>query len=276
MRFSTLIFFALLFCFNAESDVGAQQFKIESQIYINGEDQPSSSNVTMFSDGLVIDFQTKGTQAHEVTILQPKQHQTILLDRLRRMKLVLDDVQLIKMADALRRETAQDKAAGFLVNERFEETILFDNRTATLKSPSIEYTVRGSRPTDLKVFPIYSNFIDAFTRLQVSDPHAFSPFPRMRLNETIRKVGWIPSAVTVTFEPNQLMKHGLTASSKHTYISELSSADQAQIAEIKNEWLNFELVDLYEFRHLKKPTFGERMAGRNESPTAQNEQAPLR
>jgi len=35
----------------------AQQFKIESQIYVNGEEQPSSSNVTMFSDGLVFDFQ---------------------------------------------------------------------------------------------------------------------------------------------------------------------------------------------------------------------------
>ena len=276
MRFSLLTFSTLLFAFVAASAALAQQFKIESQIYINGEDQPSSSNVTMFSDGLVIDFQTKGTQSHEVTILQPKQHQTILLDRLRRMKLVLDDVQLIKMADALRRETSQDKTAGFLVNERFEETISFDNNAATLKSPTIEYTVRGSRPADLKVFPIYSNFIDAFTRLQVSDPHAFSPFPRMRLNETIRKVGWIPNAVTVTFQPNPLMKQGMTATSKHTFISELSSADQTQIAEIKAEWLNFESVDLYEFRHLKKPTLSERMAHRNESPSSQDVQVPQR
>lgn len=269
MRFSTLTFLALLFAIAVASGVDAQQFKIESQIYINGEDQPSSSNVTMFSDGLVFDFQSKGTQSHEVTILQPKQHQTILLDRLRRMKLVLDDVQLIKMADALRRETSQDEVAGFLVNERFEETINYDNGTVTLKSPTIAYALRGSRPTDLKVFPIYSNFIEAFTRLQVSDPHAFSPFPRMRLNETIRKLGWIPSEVTVTFQSNQLMKQGLTATSKHTFISELSSADRTQISEIKAEWLNFESVDLYEFRHLKKPTIGDRMARRNESPSSE-------
>lgn len=265
MRCSPLTFFILFLAACAATAVEAQQFKIESQIYINGEDQPSSSNVTMFSDGLVFDFQSKGTQSHEVTILQPKQHQTILLDRLRQMKLVLDDVQLLKMADALRRETSQDEVAGFLVNERFEETIAFENGTATLKSPSITYTVRGSRPTDLKVFPIYSNFIDAFTRLQVSDPHAFSPFPRMRLNETIRKLGWIPTAVTVTFAPNPIMKDGLTATSKHTFIARLSAADQKQIAAIKSEWLNFESVDLYEFRHLKKPTLSDRVAKRNES-----------
>jgi len=264
MRFILLTVSNLLFAFLIATGVSAQQFKIESQIYINGEDQPSSSNVTMFSDGLVYDLQTKGTQSHEVTILQPKQHQTILLDRLRRMKLVLDDVQLIKMADALRRDTAQDKSAGFLVNERFEETISFDNAAATLKSPTIAYTVRGSRPADLKVFPIYSNFIEAFTRLQVSDPHAFSPFPRMRLNETIRKLGWIPTDVTVTFQSNPLMKQGLTATSKHIFISELSSADVAKIAELKADWLNFESVDLYEFRHLKKPTIGERITRRNE------------
>ena len=265
MRFSTLTIFALLITLFVSDAVVAQQFKIESQIYVGGEDQPSSSNVTMFSDGLVFDFQSKGTQSHEVTILQPKQHRTILLDRLRQMKLVLDDVQLIKMADALRRETSQDEVAGFLVNERFEEAIQYDNGAATLKSPSITYTVRGNRPADLKVFPIYSNFIEAFTRLQVSDPHAFSPFPRMRLNETIRKVGWIPSEVTVTFEPNPLMKQGMAATSKHTFISQLSAADQTQIADIKAEWLNFESVDLYEFRRLKKPTIGDRISGRSES-----------
>jgi len=264
MRFLSLTITALLLPFVFANGAGAQQFKIESQIYINGEDQPSSSNVTMFSDGLVFDFQTKGTQSHEVTILQPKQHQMILLDRLRRMKLVLDDVQLIKMADALRRDTSQDEVAGFLVNERFEETVEFDNGAATLKSPTITYTVRGSRPADLKVFPIYSNFIEAFTRLQVSDPHAFSPFPRMRLNETIRKLGWIPLEVNVTFQSNPLMKQGLTATSKHTFLSQLSAADQAKIAELKAEWLNFESVDLYEFRRLKKPTVREKIARRNE------------
>lgn len=266
MRAFPLTVFAMsLIAFSFTKSINAQQFKIESQIYVNGEDQPSSSNVTMFSDGLVFDFQTKGTQSHEVTILQPKQHQTILLDRLRRMKLVLDDVQLIKMADALRRETSQDKQAGFLVNERFEETISLDNGAATLKSPTIAYSIRGSRPVDIKVFPIYSNFIEAFTRLQVSDPHAFSPFPRMRLNQTIRKLGWIPSEVKVTFQSNALMKQGMSATAKHTFIDGLSSADQTQIAEIKNDWLNFETVDLYEFRHLKKPTIGQRMARRKES-----------
>ena len=264
MRAFSVTTFALLMVFAFCHHAAGQHFKIESQIYVGGEDQPSSSNVTMFSDGLVFDFQTKGTQSNEVTILQPKQHQIILLDRLRRMKLVLDDVQLIKMADALRRDTTQDKTAGFLVNERFEETLSLNNGAATLKSPTITYSLRGNRPANLKVFPIYANFIESFTRMQVSDPHAFSPFPRMRLNETIRKLGWIPSEVKVTFEPNALMKQGLTATSKHTYIEGLSSTDLEKIAEIKTEWLNFEAVDLYEFRHLKKPTIGEKMARRKE------------
>ena len=264
MRAFSLTAFALLIVFGCCDYANGQQFKIESQIYINGEDQPSSSNTTMFSDGLVFDFQTKGTQSHEVTILQPKQHQVILLDRLRRMKLVLDDVQLIKMADALRRETSQDKRSGFLVNERFEEMLSLDNGAATLKSPTVAYSLRGSRPTNFKVFPIYSNFIESFTRMQVSDPHAFSPFPRMKLNETIRKLGWIPSEVKVTFKSNPLMKEGLTATSKHTFIEGLSSADLAKIADLKTEWLNFEAVDLYEFRHLKKPTVREKIARRNE------------
>jgi hypothetical protein len=260
MRFLLLMIVAAFVLAVATPATYAQQFKIESQIYLNGEDKPSSANTTLFSDGLVFDFQTQGSQSHEAIILQPKEHQTILLDRLRRMKLVLDDVQLIKMADALRKETAQDKRAGFLVNQRFEERLSLDNGAATLKSPTIEYTIRGSRPRDLAVFPIYSNFIDAFTRLQVTDPHAFSPFPRMRLNETIRKVGWIPTEVAVQFKSNPLMKQGLKAVSKHTFIAELSASDKDKIVELKSEWLNFESVDLYEFRHLKQSGFRQRFA----------------
>jgi len=141
----------------------------------------------------VFDIQSKGSQTHEVAILDPHRRQIFLLDRFREVKLQLDEIHLIKMADSLRKQTATNKAAGFLINDRFEEHVDYDTGTATLTSPIIKYTVRGRRPSDVRMLPQYNQFADYFTRMKFSDPQAFPPFPRLRLNETLSKLGWIPT-----------------------------------------------------------------------------------
>lgn len=230
----------------------AQQFRIETQIYIGAEAETASENTTLFAGGLVFDVQQKGGQTHEVAILDPQHRKIILLDRFRQVKLELDEIQLIKMADSLRKQTSTNKAAGFLVNDRFEENVDLDNGTATLTSPLIKYTVTGRRPSDVRMLPQYNQFIDYFTRMKFSDPHAFPPFPRLRLNETLSKLGWIPTEVTIDIDENMLFKEGLKATSKHTMIPNLSDKDLATVSQLKVQWLNFKPVSLNEYRGLSE------------------------
>ena len=87
-----------------------QQFRIETQIYFDGQSQSATENTTLFSDGLVFDLQTKGPQTHEVTILAPSRRQIVVLDQTRQVKLQLDDLHLIKMGDLMQKQMANNKA----------------------------------------------------------------------------------------------------------------------------------------------------------------------
>jgi hypothetical protein len=232
-----------------------QQFRIETQIYVGDAKETASENTSLFDNGLVFDIQNKGSLQHEVAILDPQRRKIILLDQIRQVKLELDEMQLIKMADSLRKQTSTNKAAGFLVNDRFQESVDHDALTATLTSPKIKYTVTGNRPTDVRVLPQYNQFIDYFTRMKFSDPRAFPPFPRLRLNETLSKLGWIPTEVAIDVSENMLFKEGLKATSKHTLIPNLSDKDLAKISLLKAHWLNFKPVSLGAYRGL-----GQRVA----------------
>ena len=250
-----IILLAMLLITGVSQPAWAQQFRIETQIYVGEVAETASENTTLFSDGLVYDVQSKGGQTHEVAILDPQRRQIVLLDKVRQVKLQLDEIQLIKMADSLRKQTATNKAAGFLVNDRFEEHVNLDTGTATVTSPLITYTVVGGRPSDVRMLPQYNQFIDYFTRMKFSDPHAFPPFPRLRLNETLSKLGWIPTEVNVDIKENMLFKKGLKATSKHTLIPNLSDKDLATISQLKAQWLNFKSVSLDDYRGL-----GQRVA----------------
>ena len=260
MRWTLL---TLLLLFVPASFLQAQEspaFRIETQIYLNDQSEPASENTTLFSDGLVFDYQSIGNQTHEVAILEPARRRIVLLDHARQVKLQLDELQLIKMADSLRKQTESNKTASFLVTDVFEESVDIDLGTATLTSPMIRYTVVGKRPADILMLPLYNQFMTFFTRMKFSDPHAMPPFARLRLNETISKLGWIPSEVKVKIEKNALFKDGLQAVSKHTLNPTLSDKDQQTITKLKSNWLNYKSVSLDDYRGL-----GKRVAEKKET-----------
>ena len=253
--------FTLLLLFVPAQSVQAQAFRIETQIYLNEQSDPASENTTLFSDGLVFDYQSVGSQTNEVAILEPARRRIVLLDHARQVKLQLDELQLIKMADSLRKQTQSNKAASFLVNDVFEESVDIDMGTATLTSPTIRYSIVGRRPSDIRMLPLYNQFMTFFTRMKFSDPHAMPPFARLRLNETISKLGWIPTEVKVKIEKNVLFKDGLQAVSKHTLIPNLSDKDLETVAKLKTQWLNYKSVSLDDYRGL-----GKRVAEKQETP----------
>lgn len=250
----TAIVTALLLACGLTQPSAAQEFRIDTEIYVGDQAQATSTNTTLFSDGLVYDIPTTGSSMHEACVLEPARRRIVLLDRSRQVKLELDDLQLIRMGDSLRKQTQQNKAAEFLVRDRFEEQVDVASGVATLTSPLITYRVTGSRPSDVRMLPAHNQFLSYFTRMKFSDPHAFPPFPRLQLNETISKAGWIPSEVTIKIEKNPLYPEGMSARSRHTLTPTLSDRDRQTIADLKAQWLNYQSVNLEKYRALGQRT----------------------
>jgi hypothetical protein len=241
----------------APDETNAQEFRLDSQVYSGDSTEPVSQNVTLFSPKLVCDFLMSNDvdpKPIEIVVFDTRQKLIVLLDPVRKMRVEIPDLQLMKLTDALRRETLQNDRAKFLVNDQYEEDSDLSGNWFTLTSPTIQYRIKGNRPQDETIIPAYLDFLDHFTRLSSSDPKRIPPFPRMRLNRTIKSLGWIPSEVQITVNKNELFRESFKATSKHSVTNGLTSSDREMINNAKELWTEFSAVDLTEYRGLAKPS----------------------
>ena len=232
-----------------------QEFRIESQVYSDGSSLPVSQNITLFSEGLVYDFQLSNDaqpKPLEIVIFDTRSRMMVLLDPQRKIRIEMPDLQLMRIVDGVRKETVQDKRSSFLVEDSFDEDVDWSTNWVTLTSPQIEYRFHGSHPKDISVIAMYNKFLDNFTMLIASDPTKIPPFARMKLNQSIKQLGWIPTEVQIVVKANSLFRQSFSAKSKHVVIHQLSNKDRTRIATAKQYWMQFKPVQLQEYRGLKK------------------------
>lgn len=237
----------------------AQEFRIESSVYDDSSKLPISQTTTLFSQSVVYDFQLSNDaqpRVLEIAIYDSRRQMMILLDTQRRMKLELSDLRLLKIEDAIRRQTLEDNRSSFLVKDEFEQDIDWSTNWVTLTSSQIEYRFKGGQPANVAIIPAYTQFLDNFTRLNVTDPTKYPPFARMKVNQSIKRLGWIPDEVRISVKQNSLFRKPFSAKSKHVLVTQLSKGDHARIATAKQHWMQFESVDLTEYRGLpENPRF---------------------
>ena len=231
-------------------------FRIESSLYVDGQAQPVTRNLTTFTDQLVFDFQLdpqSGQPLDEVVIYDRRNRKLFLLDSKRKVQLELHDVRLLKLLDGVRREAEQDQRTRFLVTDEFDEKVDAESKRVSLSSPNMTYQFVGTAPEDDRVMPVYFEFLDQFTRLQASDPKKLPPFPRIRLNQSIRRVGWVPTRVDILVKPNALFKTAFKAHTEHQLDMGIKAEHQSWMTRAKQNWSAFQPVSLAEYRGFATP-----------------------
>lgn len=243
-------------CLGFHSSTMAQEFRINSEIYTENSNMSVAQNVTLFSNGLVYDFQLSNEanpSPMEIVVFNSQTRTLILLDTQRKMRMELQDLRLLKILDQMRTETQKDPRSKFLVEDTFSEDTDWSNGWVTLESPTITYRYKGEQPKDITNMPLYFEFLDQFTQLIASDPQKIPPFARIELNKSIKRKGWFPTEVQISVRKNRLFRKSFTAKSKHVMVNELSSKDREWIADAKRYWQTYEQVDLAMYRRLNKP-----------------------
>lgn len=232
----------------------AQEFRVESQIYTGESSEPASRNLTLYTPKLVYDFLMSprvGEEPIEIVIYEPHQQLVVLLDPKRKVRVELTSLQLTQICEGLKKETLQNERTRFLVDAEFKEDTDWSENALTLISPSITYRVEGKRPNDPSMLPIFFETLDVLTRLKATDPTRIPPYPRLQLNQSIRKIGWLPSRVEITVQSNDFFPNSFSARSKHNVTNGLTSGDRDQVQEAKKAWAQFKAVDLAEFRGIE-------------------------
>lgn len=239
----------------ASTNSVGQEFKIETAIYAGDTKLPVAQNVTLFQNDLIVDLKTDFANPPNVLatkVYDSRQKKVALLDHKRSVRLDISDNRLLQMVDGLRRDISQKDDLQFLIKETFKESASVDAAKIVLTSPTIQYQAEGKRPADASYLKLHGEFLDIFTRLSASDPGGFPPFARLRLNESIKKMGWIPSSVEIQMSPNALVPKGLKMKSTHVLIEGLSKEDLARIDSAKKQWMNYNAVSLLKFHGIDR------------------------
>ena len=275
-KFVRFVPLALVICSCICGTTMSQEFKIETAIYAADAKQPVAQNVTLFQNDLVVDLKIDFGNPPNILatkVYDSRQKKVALLDHQRQIHVEISDNHLLQMVDGLRRDISQRDELQFLVNETFKESEQLELSRIVIESPTIRYQVEGQRPADTSYLKIHGEFLDTFTRLNASDPGGFPPFARLRLNESIKKMGWVPSTVEVEIGANAMMPKGLKMKSTHVLIDGLSKDDVAKIDNAKKQWIGYTRVNLLKFRGIEQPSATARKATIDETVDETVEQA---
>ena len=230
------------------------EFKVLTEVFTNQSASPVSNNETIFSNGLVFDlrFGSNLDKPVEVSIYQPRERSFVLLDYNKRHRVELDNLQLIRIVEGMKSELKAHDQLKRVFMDDFVEKNDVELRQTSIQNDFINYSAVGIRPKNDLTLTAYLQFLDQFTLIGATNPYATPPFPRIRLNREIKKIGFLPTRIDLKMQPNQFRPAGLDAYSTHRLISNLTDSDQQKIADVKRNWIAFKLVELADYRGLGK------------------------
>lgn len=205
----------------------ADDFRIETKVFVGDEEEPISKTTTLFHRGVVYDFLAEPEQI--AVFRKPgggKPGRFILLDPERRVRTELSTDQLADVMNKLRNWAARqrDSFLQFSANPQFEES--FDRATGQLLLASHEesYTIK-TEPADVpEALAEYREFLDWYARLNALLRAAPPPEPRLQVNAALARYQIVPVSVELARAGE---KEKLRAEHEFTWL--LSKQDLARI-----------------------------------------------
>lgn len=234
----------------------AQDFRIETEVFRGESNEPISENLTLFSGNLILDFMLPTDRSRfpeEIVIYQSREKRFVLLDTRRKVKAFVLEGEVLQVIAALQSSNIGDDKNDFLFHPEFDEQFDSTAGLLTLESDQLTYRVRGERPGEDNSLHRYYEFISQFARLNATDPRRMPPFARLKLNQSLKKYGFIPSEVELTLVPSlEPPSDPIRLRTTHNVIWQLSEKDKKRIDSAKRYWMEFDEVSLQEYRNLQQ------------------------
>ena len=239
----------------------AQDFRVDTEVFVGKEKEPIAETLTIFSGGRVYDFLIGGSQ--EITIFEPAAGKFSLLDPERKLRCTIASQEVLDYVLELNKAAVAQKVALFSAaadpqfeakeeEEQDEEQKKKTGRTrVTLTNKSIIYTAVGKQPAQVATVDSFKQFADWYARLNaIRGGGNLPPGARLALNRELAERKLLPDEITrVTIQPG-LREKRLEVRSRHLFNWALSVADRQRI-EQAGDWLaNFQAVSFSEFRTL--------------------------
>lgn len=235
---------ALWLCFPGL--LAAQQFRVETEIFLGEQPEAASRTVTLFEKSAVYHFVE---QPAEVVIFRRSPGQTesqfTLLDVAKQRRTDVPTPRVAKLVEKLGQWAAQqeDPLIKFSGQPSFDEK--YDEATGalTLSHPLWTYQVATIKAEQPEALLRYREFMDEYARLTCLQHNVPPPGPRLALNHALAQRGLTPVEISrvVSGEKDPVR-------AVHLFSWRLSRDDQERIDDAREKIANFAKVTNEAFR----------------------------
>jgi hypothetical protein len=238
--------FALSRCANAEN------FRVETKIFVGEEEEPASETTTLFHDGIVYDFLVEPAQT--AVFRRPNGRNAgefILLNNHERVRTEISTERLAGAMTDLRTwaEQQKDPFLKFAANPDFEESFEPGSGQLVLASHLESYTVHTAPASRRDAARAYREFLDWYTQLNTLLTAGPPPQPRLELNAALTRHKVIPQTVTLTRSGED---EPLRAEHSFTWL--LSQDDMAHIEDVRAALAKYRTVKNEEYLRISRPS----------------------
>jgi hypothetical protein len=235
--------------------LAAQNFRMETDVYLVGQKKPLCQTLTLFSDTMVYDFiygsggKKDDPPIAEITIFDMSSGRVILLDVSRELKTVLSHEQLIKLTTQMKvATTAEDAVYHFAANPNFKSEFNAEKLELRLKSENMMYFVTGQKAEQASAVARYREFADWSARLNACRPGNLPPFARIELGRHLAEHDILPQEIhRTTIAPGRLGYKRLELRTTHMVNWSISGTDRKRIDGVADQITKFDGVTFLSF-----------------------------
>lgn len=224
----------------------AQEFRIETDIYVGEQTESISHTVTLFEKGAVYEFMDNPQQ---VIIFRQgpdgKSGQFILLDTVRELRTDVEVSRVEKLMHTMTEWASEhkDPLLNFAAKPTFEETFDVESGSLTLANKEWTYRTATHKAPDAASLTRYREFTDRYAELSAMMFNSPPPGPRLALNAALAKHGVVPVEIQRLLGGDE--KNAVRAT--HLFTWRLSREDRVSLDEAQAHLANYKKVDNEQF-----------------------------
>ncbi len=228
--------------------LAAEDFRIETKVFVGRSKTPASENLTLFQSGYVYDYLSTPDR---VAVFDKPHGRFILLDPVRELKAEVKTDDVMVFAKRVRELAAKNSSAfmKFAADPDFETKFSQDGEL-TLASRYLTYRLKTEPAPSPEAADQYHDFSDWYARFNVmTNPGSTPPFPRLAVNAELASRGLVPTEVHLTVSGQAgLGGRSTTMRTEHHVSWRLLESDVEKIAETANQLAAFKAAELAELQ----------------------------
>lgn len=225
----------------------AEEFRIESKVFVDTNPAAVSESVTLFADSRVYVFLNS---PREITLLDIPRNRIVLIDPARKVRTELTTEKLAAFVEQLRVRASQqtDPLIKFAAEPKFDES-QDDAGCRIFASPQITYrvhTIKSSNPAIVRACREYADWTARL--ITMVHPGSLPPFPTLAVNAAMEREGLFADEVERTVAPQaRLGKKPSVMHSEHALEPHLTGGDRRRIQEVGQHLVNFPEISLDQY-----------------------------